>query len=86
MSTDPRIAALEAEGYVVLKAKSYRAAQERGRVDRALREAAEREVDRTEDWAREAFAEQRRLADRCTFLYGVAIAHGATLDELKGDS
>lgn len=81
---DPRIAELEAEGYVVLRAKSYRQAQERQRVAEALRWAAERDREGTRDWALDAFAEQRRLRDRLTFVYGVARAHGATVEELSG--
>lgn len=79
---DPRIAELEAEGYVVVRAKSYRAAQERQRVDRALRLAAEDRVASTEAWAHAAHKEQRRLADRLTHVYGVARARGASLEEL----
>jgi len=36
----------------------------------------------TTAWAHEAFDEQRRLSERCTFLYGKAIEHGATQREL----
>ena len=86
MNADPRIATLEAEGYVVLRAKSYRQAQERQRVAEALRRAAEERVEGTREWAMQAFAEQRRLSDRLTFVYGVARAHGATVDELRGDA
>ena len=38
--------------------------------------------ERTTEWARNAFTQERKLADRCTFLYGKAIEHGATPDEL----
>lgn len=37
----------------------------------------------TTAWAHKAFEEQNRLRDRCTFLYGKAIEHGATCDELR---
>lgn len=83
---DQRIAALEAEGFVVLRAKSYRQAQERQRVAEALRRAAEDRVESVHDWAMQAFAEQRRLSDRLTFVYGVARAHGATEEELSGSA
>jgi hypothetical protein len=86
VSTDPRIAALEAEGYVVLRAKSYHQAQERQRVAEALRRSAEEQVEATREWAAQAFAEQRRLAERCTFLYGAARARGASDAYLRGDS
>lgn len=86
MSADPRITALEADGFVVLRAKSYRQAQERQRVSEALRRSAWEQVESTRRWAETAFAEQRRLSDRLTFVYGVARAHGATVDELRGDA
>ena len=44
---------------------------------------AEEHAEHTRRWALEAFAEQRRLGDRCTFLYGKAIEHGATHEELR---
>jgi hypothetical protein len=37
----------------------------------------------TRRWALEAFDQQRRLSDRCTYLYGLAVKHGATHDELR---
>lgn len=81
---DPRIAALEAEGFVVLRAKSYRQAQMRQ--DRAQMRAfwAHRDRERSEEWARDCLAQERRLSDRCTYLYGLAAAKGATVDELSG--
>jgi len=36
----------------------------------------------TTRWAHRAFDEQNRLADRCTFLYGEAMARGATHEDL----
>jgi hypothetical protein len=38
--------------------------------------------EHTREWANNAFRQERRLAARCTFLYGVALAHGATREEL----
>ena len=38
----------------------------------------------TTAWAHEAFDEQRRLGDRLTYVCAVAIAHGATWDDIKG--
>ena len=46
-------------------------------------EFADEYNESTRQWAIRAFDEQRRLGDRLTFVYGVAIAHGATHDELK---
>lgn len=86
--TDDRIAAaralLEANGYVVLREKSYRQAQERQRVAEALMVAAEDAAEGARVWARDCLAEERRLRERNTHVYGVARAHGATLVELAG--
>ena len=78
-------ALLESNGFVVLRAKSYRQAQERQRVAEALREYAEQEAEQTRRWALDCLGEERRLRDRCTFLYGAATRRGATADELAGD-
>lgn len=76
--------ALAEHGYVVLKGKSYRSAQERQRRAEAHRDWAKRERESALAWARDCLADERRLRDRCTFLYGVARAHGATVEELGG--
>jgi len=76
---------VKSAGYVVLKEKSYRQAQERQRVAEALRKAEERAAEDARHWAINCLDEQRRLADRLTFVYGVARAHGATVEELKGE-
>ena len=74
---------LERSGYVVVKAKSHRQAQERQRVAEALRRAAEESQAGTERWAREHLCgELSRLRERLTFVYGVARAKGATVEEL----
>lgn len=71
-------------GYVTLKEKSYRQAQERQRIAEALRVAAVEAQKRAEAWGRELCEEERRLRDRLTYVYGVARAHGATREELAG--
>ena len=81
---DPRIVALEAEGYVVVKAKPYRAAQERRRVAEALKASAEDRVRSIDAWAQGVCVEERRARERLTFVYGVARAHGASVEELSG--
>lgn len=73
-------------GYVVLKEKSYRAAQERQRIAECQREYAEENRERSDAWARDCLAEERRLRDRVTFVYGVAQKFGATREDLRGDS
>ena len=75
---------LEADGWTVLKTKSYLAAQERQRVAKVRMDDAFERVASTERWAREAFAEERRLRERCTYLYGVAASLGATEEQLRG--
>lgn len=77
-------ALLHAHGYVVLREKSYRQAQERQRVAEALRDMEKRFADGAREWARNCLDEERRLRDRCTFLYGKAQEHGATTAELAG--
>lgn len=46
-------------------------------------QAIEREMEHNREWARDAFAEQRRLAERCTFLYGEAMQRGASREDLS---
>jgi len=71
-------------GYVAIKEKSYRQAQERQRVAEALRAYAEDEAEHARKWARDCLAEERRIRERLTFVYGVAQAKGATVEELRG--
>ena len=78
------LAIVKEAGYVAVKEKSYRQAQERQRVAEARRASEAEAADHARSWAREAFTEQRRLADRCTYLYGLAARHGATDEELAG--
>lgn len=75
---------LEGEGYVVLRAKSYRQAEERRRVAQARVFWAEDVAETARIWARDCLAEERRLRDRCTHLYGLAARYGATDEELRG--
>jgi len=78
-------ALLEQHGYVVIKEASYRRAQERQRIAEALRASAERHEAETRQYAQKHWDEERRLMDRCTFLYGQAMARGATAEELAKD-
>jgi hypothetical protein len=75
---------LEAQGYVVLKAASYRREQEKRRIAQALLACQEEHNESTRQWGVMAYDEQRRLTDRLVFVYGVARAHGATEEELSG--
>lgn len=75
---------LESTGHVVLRRKSYQQAQERQRVAECYRDSEIRAAESARAWARDCLAEERRLAGRCTFLYGLARAKGATVEECAG--
>lgn len=79
------VAVVEAAGFVVLRQKSYRAAQERQRRAEVYRECAEESKERAYAWARDCLAEERRLRERLTFVYGVAQKFGATAADLRGE-
>lgn len=70
---------------VVLKDASYRKLHERVRVAEVMAKCAKEDAESARSWAREAFAIERRLADRCTYLYGLAASLGATAEQLSGD-
>lgn len=76
---------LEQNGYVILKATSYRRAQERQRLAQHQREWAERDAEEARRWARDCLYDERRLRERLTFVWGVATSHGATAEELAAD-
>lgn len=78
------LACVKAAGYVVLKEKSYRQAQERQRIAKAHEDWAVDERDRAYVWARDHLTEERRLRERLTHVYGVAMKFGATHDDLVG--
>lgn len=81
---DDALALVKANGYVVLKEKSYRQAQERQRIAECLRAAEQDRREGAERWARDCCTEERRIRERLTFVYGVARAHGATVAVLSG--
>lgn len=73
-------------GYVAIKDSSYRKSQERVRAAEQRAEYAKEEAASQRDWVeRELLPRERHLSDRLTFVYGVARAHGATVQELQGD-
>lgn len=74
--------AMARHGYVVLKESSYLRAQERQRIANVERDYEQERRQSVERWARDCCAEERRLAARLTFIYGVARARGATVEEL----
>ena len=75
---------LSVMGYVTIKAKSYRAAQERQRIAECLMRRAEEEAKGNRAWAVNCLDDSRLVRDRLTFVYGVARAHGATVEDLTG--
>lgn len=76
---------LAAAGYVALKEKSYRQAQERQRVAQIMAADA-RERERSSDawWRTEILPQLHHYRERCTFLYGEARAAGVTEEQLRG--
>lgn len=84
MTLDEALEVVKAAGYVVLKEKSYRAAQRRQDVAEARLGYAEEERERYREWASDCHREECRLRDRLTFVYGVAQKMGATREDLSG--
>lgn len=76
--------ALEAAGYVVVKARTYRNLQERERLLKSELDWERRNTAAAESWAQRAHDEQIRLADRLTFVYGEARAAGCSIEQLAG--
>lgn len=76
---------VRAAGYVVLKAKSYRQAQERQRVAEALRAAEAESAESARRWARECLEQERFLRERVTYLAALCMKLGATMDQLRGE-
>jgi hypothetical protein len=77
---------LLADGWVILRAESVRRAQERQRIAEARLDCAERDRENAYVWARACRDEERHLRERLNHVYGVARAHGVTIDELKTPS
>lgn len=76
---------LESHGFVVLREKSYRRAQERQRMAEALRaDAVDRAASQDAWWREHILPELFTYRDRVTFLYGAARAAGCTVEELSG--
>jgi hypothetical protein len=78
---------LKDAGYVILKEKSYRQAQERQRIADIMRQdAQERAASQDKWWREEILPELFSYRDRVTFLYGAARAAGCTDEELSGQA
>ena len=74
---------VRAAGYVAIKEKSYRAAQERQRIAHARQDWAEKDAESARVWANNCLDEERRLRERLMFVWGLAQSHGATVEELR---
>lgn len=84
-SIDAAKALLAANGFVVHRAKSWRQLIERVRVAEAIERVAEEYRQSTQEWAQTTLHNTiRDLYARCTFLYGMARAKGASVEELAG--
>lgn len=76
---------LKLNDYVVLKAKSHRQALRRQAIAESNAKSDRENAEHTQRWAETTLHNEiRDLMARCTFLYGAAIAHGATPGELEG--
>jgi hypothetical protein len=76
---------VEAAGYTVVLTASYRRAQERQRLALLRAEWEKAAAEDARRWARDCLAEERRLRERCTYLYGLASKLGATPEQLRGE-
>lgn len=79
------LALVKSSGFVAVTAKSYRASQGRQRIAKCMELAERDRREGAEAWARDCCAEERRVRERLTFVYGVARAHGASVRELSAD-
>lgn len=68
---------LTADGYKVVRARTYERLLERARVAETFQEF---------EAEHEAFNEQRRLRDRLEFVWGIALKHGVAIEGLGGCS
>lgn len=73
---------LEKRGYVVIRAKSYKAAQRRQQVAESRCDWAEREKESAEHWAQNCLKEERRLRERLNEVIHLATQYGMTTEDL----
>ena len=69
-------------GSVTITRATYRRLLEERRIAEVRLHSELEHAEHVRKWAHEAFEEQRRLAERCTFLYGEAMKRGATRQDL----
>lgn len=71
---------LTAEGWTVVRTKSYHLLQERARSAERRLEWEKEHNEGTRQWAQEAFKEQRRLRDRLDVVFAAAVELGVDAD------
>lgn len=71
---------LAAEGWTVVRTKSYHLLQERARSAERRLEWEKEHNESTRQWAHEAFNEQRRLRDRLDVVFAAAVELGVDAD------
>jgi hypothetical protein len=80
---DDAISLVRSHGYVVLREGSHRYAQRQRLITEARARWADADAEHAREWARNCLDEERRLRERLTQVWGIAVEHGATLDELR---
>lgn len=75
---------LAAEGWTLLRTKSYQAAQRKLDLAKSRLAWVEEQLLYLHGILEKEWAEERRLRDRLEFVYGKAIEHGASVEELRG--
>lgn len=73
---------LTKRGYVVIREKSYKAAQRRQGIAESRRYWAEKQKESAEQWAHDCLKEERRLRDRLNEIIHLATQHGMTTEDL----
>lgn len=79
------LAVVKAAGYVTLKEKSYRQAQERQHLARSAAEWEKESAEHARRWARDCLDQERMLRERVTYLAALCMKLGATMDQLRGE-
>lgn len=67
---------------VSMTTASYRRILEARRIAEVQRDSEMESAEHARAWARDCLRRERHLADRCTFLYGVARSLGASVEDL----
>lgn len=86
MTVEEAKAVLKAAGYVVVREKSYRQAQTRQAIHQREVQWANDQMESNRRWVQARVDEERRIVARCSYLYGLASALGATEAQLREDT